>query len=98
MVFVTAAVFVATCSISYVCLPTGRPHAISYITRCLKGLHCILSRLRQKMHRYFPSAQHEECISYQPECEARVYIKCILRAMCLCILRDYRIYYRIYKH
>ena len=42
------------------------------------------------MHRYFPSAQHEECISYQPECEARVYIKCILRAMCLCILRDYR--------
>ena len=58
MVFVTAAVFVATCSISYVCLPTGRPHAISYITRCLKGLHCILSR----------QAENAQIL---PECTAR---------------------------
>ena len=29
---------------------------------------------RDKMHRYFPSAQHEGCISYKPECEARGFI------------------------
>ena len=56
---------------------------------------------RDKMHRYFPSAQHEGCISYKPECEARgfiwniswelsVYVLYIIRVWDIAkVLRDY---------